>query len=602
MASFSYTPLVPPNNIRLIRALRGSGDILECTLHQVNLASEPIYEALSYTWGDNKRTKTIFIDAEEFPVTENLYQALQMLCSQSSSSPQSFWIDAICIDQSNTPERNAQVDIMGKIYKSAQHVVIWLGTATESDALGFKSMFELYTYMQSEARLKMWSQHPVQERAAALESFCGTHGTQWSPNGDAWKALGSVLERPWFKRIWILQEFVLARQATFICGEHTVNRDVPATVIRTIWQAAYGSYLRLQEHPTTIGPIHAISSMATFRDVVESQKQLQLITLMATTRDREATDSKDKVFALLSLATDTHDSSLHANYDLSLEEVLQKVVCFYLEKESSLDILSLVTYAEHRSHDLSNAPSWIPDITQSGMLYRISLTATFPSRFHASKGTPCSFSLLANKRVLSLKGIFIDIINSVADCESFIKSVNGTGSVEERLKVVSFFKECDTLASNQVQPYSTHELSEEVYWRTLVFNTDGNNQTPKSEYGMFYYAWRQALLLGLPVENAPQGRIDTDGARQFGSLMGRTGFSITSTLCVTSKGFLGSPPLSTRVGDMICVLFGGNVPFVVRPCEGTNEFILIGETYLHGFMQGEALDMEGAVAREFKLR
>lgn len=62
------------------------------------------------------------------------------------------------------------------------------------------------------------------------------------------------------------------------------------------------------------------------------------------------------------------------------------------------------------------------------------------------------------------------------------------------------------------------------------------------------------------------------------------------------------PPLS-RVGDEVCVLFGMEVPFILRPVPGSSslEYELVGECYVHGMMDGEACPV-GSAEREFRIR
>jgi hypothetical protein len=72
--------------------------------------------------------------------------------------------------------------------------------------------------------------------------------------------------------------------------------------------------------------------------------------------------------------------------------------------------------------------------------------------------------------------------------------------------------------------------------------------------------------------------------------------------CITDGGYLGSVPHGTLIGDRICILFGSTVPFVFRECS-QGYFTLIGECYVHGIMDGEAMkerDME-ALSRDFEI-
>ena len=70
--------------------------------------------------------------------------------------------------------------------------------------------------------------------------------------------------------------------------------------------------------------------------------------------------------------------------------------------------------------------------------------------------------------------------------------------------------------------------------------------------------------------------------------------------CSTTDGRIGLVPRSAAAGDVICVLYGGRVPYVLRPCK--DGYTLIGECYIHGLMDGEAMDREQFESREFALR
>ena len=66
-------------------------------------------------------------------VTLNLFKALQHL--RLDTAPRVLWVDAICIDQDNIPERDAQVQLMGNIYRTAGRVIVWLGPEADNSAM-----------------------------------------------------------------------------------------------------------------------------------------------------------------------------------------------------------------------------------------------------------------------------------------------------------------------------------------------------------------------------------------------------------------------------------------------------------------------------------
>ncbi|KAF2432949.1 hypothetical protein EJ08DRAFT_552229, partial [Tothia fuscella] len=99
---------------------------ISCNLHTVSLDdTNPIYEALSYVWGDPKRTLPVLLNGHTFEVTTSLESALRRL--RHPTSTRTIWVDALCINQKNDAERTEQVKLMRYIYSQTQEVLIWLG-------------------------------------------------------------------------------------------------------------------------------------------------------------------------------------------------------------------------------------------------------------------------------------------------------------------------------------------------------------------------------------------------------------------------------------------------------------------------------------------
>jgi len=131
---YEYTPLFGSASIRIIH-LQGSKDYdfpIHFSLWKISLDRAAKYDALSYTWGDQAHKVTITCEGKRLYVTPNCEAALRQLRPKKPTQTLLLWVDAICIDQSSIEERNAQVEIMGKIYSKANRVLMWLGSsATE---------------------------------------------------------------------------------------------------------------------------------------------------------------------------------------------------------------------------------------------------------------------------------------------------------------------------------------------------------------------------------------------------------------------------------------------------------------------------------------
>ncbi|KAK5122281.1 hypothetical protein LTR85_004192 [Meristemomyces frigidus] len=58
----------------------------------------------------------------------------------------------------------------------------------------------------------------------------------------------------------------------------------------------------------------------------------------------------------------------------------------------------------------------------------------------------------------------------------------------------------------------------------------------------------------------------------------------------TDNGYLGTGPEGLYVGDVVCVLYGGNVPYILRKVGNQGHYKFIGDAYVPGIMHGEAMN------------
>jgi hypothetical protein len=145
-SSYTYTALKSPNSIRLL-VLHPAARVhtpLECQLIEAQLDDGCEFEALSYTWNQETPSMPIVhLDQASggkgiVLVTPNCEQALRRL--RRMLTPRMLWIDAICIDQQNIPEKNQQVKMMAAIYATATRVLIWLGEPDVDMAKAFRAL------------------------------------------------------------------------------------------------------------------------------------------------------------------------------------------------------------------------------------------------------------------------------------------------------------------------------------------------------------------------------------------------------------------------------------------------------------------------------
>ncbi|KAF2182447.1 HET-domain-containing protein [Zopfia rhizophila CBS 207.26] len=301
MDVFKYEPIdLDGPTFRLLRLLKGREFGIECELFQAWIHRDRAipYEALSYTWGGTEMTERVKINGKSLGVTENLYLALQHL--RPRDRDRILWVDAICIDQGNEKERGHQVQQMRNIYAQADQVIVWLGSATYATNVLMDSLKQL--------------------QEESTKHAC----TDWKPTSKRWmdlwlavqpilkgQHLGLVtqqragmellLERPWFKRIWILQEVANAKTAIVCSGAKSVSARVFALT------------------PFLVGT----------KPDSYCQAVLDIMPGPSKKYSCKASDPRDMIYALLGISSDGRDiNNLRADYMKTPQQVVHDSTSF----------------------------------------------------------------------------------------------------------------------------------------------------------------------------------------------------------------------------------------------------------------------------------
>ncbi|KAI1593347.1 Arp Ankyrin repeat [Pyrenophora tritici-repentis] len=309
MDLFVYEPIdLERPAFRLLQLLRGNEPVIECRLYQVYLDGTDTvpYDALSYTWGGTDKTSTVTVNEKTFDVTENLHSALQHL--RSEDTDRVLWVDAICIDQSNELERGHQVQRMCKIYSQAEEVLVWLGQATDETDLLMDSLRRL-------------------EECSLIYEHRSWDLMQWNtfwllvPQDQTSKpreGLELLLKRPWFSRVWILQEIANAKKARIWCGTKFVRA-------RTFALAPSLIGVKPERHCQAVLDIMP----GRLREETWWSESRDLYNLLLKFSESKASDPRDKVYALLGISSDACDTdSLCPDYTKDLQGVIRDTSSF----------------------------------------------------------------------------------------------------------------------------------------------------------------------------------------------------------------------------------------------------------------------------------
>lgn len=317
---FKYEPIsLEGPAFRLLRLHKGDGDSIQCELFESTLPPPEHlrgYAAVSYTWGSQFKPCEIIINRSSVEITKNAYLTLRDL--RYHDKDRILWIDTLCIMQNDIIERGQQVQQMGSIYNKAERVIIWLGEATyETDYI------MRYIKRLEREREKRGTFNGLDREDKQLEQIWSSMiGKLNDAQRDLLiRGLQTLLHREWFKRVWVIQEVANARFCEVTCGSKTASATVFAQV----------------PHLLKITPDlhcqHILSIMpGALRDQSWWAENPDLYTMLNKFRNSEATDARDRIYALLDISSDACNSELlKADYTKNIEEVIYDTISFLLE-------------------------------------------------------------------------------------------------------------------------------------------------------------------------------------------------------------------------------------------------------------------------------
>lgn len=374
---------------------------LSCALSVVSLESRPEYETLSYVWGDPNLSNEIIANSSVIKITGNLHTALYYL--RSPDVPRVVWADGICINQLDLGERSSQVRMMDDIYRQARGVQIWLGEAedivsdteqsAELDLWIPKDTIKRFTeFLQSEQLLSTLP--PLAPQDATLEASipgafrimellaAGHHFYQMpffrviSPEAiepcPVWflsmRSLAAILSRPWWTRVWTVQEAMLSAQATVHIGDYHAplslflglynsirNHESPCCSAAQLLWYGNGDTSRIITHANgRIGQLLRFNG-----DGLNGRITLTRALMVASTR--KASDPRDHVYGLHGVLY-SKDRLIKPNYQIGIDKVFISATRVMFEEAGSIGTLAYaVGVGPENAYEL---PSWVCNWTR----------------------------------------------------------------------------------------------------------------------------------------------------------------------------------------------------------------------------------------------
>jgi hypothetical protein len=285
------------------------------------------------------------VDGEAMYITASLDSALRHM--RDRYRKRQVWADAICINQDDIEERNHQVGQMASVYSHAHHTIIFLGE-------GIPETTRFLDDLQSNASKHedLVSGSRASESPADLGSNIEEPALQW------------ILSRPWFRRVWILQELVLSKDPWIQCGTSlarwgTLRRHITASGREPIEQEKL--FLSMSDlHLEHLNKVPTESDgIASAEDTAE-----RLLNLLLSRKGFGVSDPRDMLFANVGLLPKPRirDDLLHhreVNYEKDEVQVYIGLALYFIGRLD--DTVIWLMEGDHRL--VKNLPSWVPDWT-----------------------------------------------------------------------------------------------------------------------------------------------------------------------------------------------------------------------------------------------
>lgn len=522
--------------------------------------SDPHYEALSYAWGSDQTPHHLIVDGGQcrtrLPVTDSLMTALRHLRRPNES--RKLWIDAVCINQSNSVELGSQVRRMGLIYKLAYRVVVWLGPQSDDSAHALATLSYLGAQVEVDEHERWLFPAPFTEQPTWYDYRVALPYSQ-----NTWDAILALLQRPWFNRVWVVQEVQLGSKRPgpmFQCGTETIELS---KLQQAVYCLDYRSIMSKLVHlPQLSSELWSVGAL--FQPIVGTE--FRRILRCATT-SRLCKDSRDKVYGTIGLLPKRFASKIKVDYgrDNTASQVYKKTFVTHAQHVGRLELFT-DCYIAGRS--ISDAPSWVPDWSSAFPWERRHTyqVATGASRAHLKYTDE-------EPDLLEVLGVSCAVVSHVSDyLPRGLQKQNAVDHVRQWQP-----RDLDTAIYRP-----TGDTLRKAYACTLIENVVAERYLKYADY----------IPTDKWVEQAGGGSLFGDFARSPGvseaDESGKLDIAVSEALAIcaerafvqTHEGYIGLAPADTRPGDVVAIFLGCSNPLVLRPEQG--RYSVVGESFVYG--------------------
>ncbi|KAH7346936.1 heterokaryon incompatibility protein-domain-containing protein [Pyrenochaeta sp. MPI-SDFR-AT-0127] len=585
-SSFDYS--LPQIRLLTLLPSRDKTATIRAGLEIVTSLKSPAYEALSYTWGDQTNTHALLIGDEELRVSQNLFDALCQL--RSPSDPRILWVDAVCINQNCPDEKNHQVRQMYNIYSNASRVLIWLGKGNNDSDYAMENL-------------------EGSDKPTMREKY---HGL------DVMR-IGKLFHRSWWTRMWTLQEALAAGPGSMVlCGNKSASWEAVNRTLENL------SVLDIFGTPNT----HSLpnATILLYFNMIRVHRangeKVILANLLLSTADRDASDPRDRIYALLGLVSDPRLEELEPDYSKSALWVYQKAMISIFKSRKDLDWL---LYAIGEGTSLQ--PSWCVDFSTNHWLQhpgapRQWIPRDDPKDAGATTGREI-FELCHDPDSGTIKqtGTVVGRIKIIQmpTCGAVIEGVNpeeGKSARDEAM--VTLLEDMMVFTRTAIDAWEErvgrHTALSKVMagdvWKAVADGQQFNDlvkDVANVEPNVNGYAFLaeflavgmsgegEAILQQYPLKEIQIQIAMTACIRTVWNIKRRCFFT-------TDTHYIGMASRNIQAGDLVCILFGCKFPVVLRPC-ADGVYKLVTVAYTDDIMEGEFLKNANSIEeKDFLIR
>lgn len=609
LEDYTYDSIPEGENLRVLKLEPGHfDDPIRCRLQVESLQDAwRTYEAISYVWGDQNSTRWILIDGKRFSVTTSLFEALQHF--RDNTVAKIFWADAICIMQTNPPEKGYQVQLMAKIYEGASRVRIWLGP----DHLGIAK--EVTEFIKETVKVA----RDLCDRYGSISNVPALSDAEnpVSQNVQKWQLYEKFIALPWFSRVWVIQEVGVAAGAVMHWGDSEIQFSELININEFLFHAQqlFSIYpMSWLLHDAFYGIFNHYGNPDSWREELlpefpADHKRLvpspNFVDVLVQGSRRGATDTRDYIFAFLGhpLARRGDEIIVKADYQRHVDDVYFDVAAKLLKwLGPALPLAVAGSMGRRGPRDLeSSAPSWVIR-WESG--HQVSNLGR-PGHWFTAGGTGK---------------------NTKVDIDQTSKTLTMTGIIFDRVSWVSNLMPADDIGIDSLVANPTRTPAVDWIWNDLKDRSCRYPEDARHDAMTLTLVAGRFLAEQKSEDDMPHHRRIASAYSRYIDLARRAAAGHTSSqkeavveelvdkaqlrsdargyedayawtapnrlVFITENGFYGIGPPLLKEGDCVAVFEGVIVPYCLRLVENKENkgHKLVGVCYVHGIMRGEVFD------------